>query len=203
MKGGILKNIVIIQGLAILLLGGAVFYIYRDTPSPESSPETNNEPIPTAIEKPQTESSKTDLTKNWKVYEDDYGFSFLYPPDFKFNFEYPGQFGENFPNEVITAIPPYESTTELTFTVISGTLVRNKNDELGGMCTSEETTLGKTKIPVIARMCSGSVIHSTAYKIQLKNSHILTIEVSGGTNPAKEIPEAVINALLDSLKIAK
>lgn len=204
MKGGA-KKLVVFQGILIILLIGAVWYVYT-RPSEEKNENTNNQgstKVSNTSTPPPSPQAATDITKNWKTYEDDYGFSFLYPPDYKFNFEYPGEFGENYPLKVITLIPPSQTATEISFTIIGGTLERNTNDELGGMCTSEETTLGKNKIPIIQRTCSGSVVHSIAYKMQLKQNTIMTLEVSGGRDPSREISSSIVDALVNSITVEK
>ena len=85
MRGGFLKKFVVLQGILIVLLLGAVLYVYT---RPQKQPEGEKPPqSKTAITGEQSRTEATDSTADWKTYTDEYGFSFKYPKDFSLDIQ--------------------------------------------------------------------------------------------------------------------
>ena len=196
MRGGFLKKFVIIQGLLIILLLGAVFYVYT---RPQKQPE--------GIENPQSKTVLTDgpngtgasnLTADWKTHTDEYGFSFKYPKDFSLDISRRVEYSENYPLEVIVVFPPYESTNTIEFSLIKGVVKKSPSDEI---CQSTNTTLNA--VPAIKRSCPGAGASSVSYSVQLKNGIALTARIAHNETPeSKKIPQETADGIVSSLTIS-
>ncbi len=188
-----MHKLVIIQGILIAVLLGAVIYVYTRPPE-KISPASEVTP-PTNTEKPQT----TDQAADWKTHTDEYGFSFKYPKDFSLDISHPAEYSENFPLKVIVVFPPYESANTIEFSLIKGIVKKSPSDEV---CQSTDTTLNK--IPAIQRSCPNAGTSSVSYSVQLKNGIALTARIAHNEGPeSKEIPQEITNAIVSSLEISQ
>ncbi|GEM_PF-6932043 len=196
MKRGFLKKFVIIQGLLIILLLGAVLYVYT---RPQKQPEgAENPQSKTVLTDERGESRTTGLTANWKTHTDEYGFSFKYPKDFSLDISRPVEYSENFPLKVIVVFPPYESTNTIEFSLIKGVVKKSPSDEI---CQSTDTTLNA--IPAIKRSCPDAGTSSVSYSVQLKNGIALTARIAYNEGPeSKKIPQETADGIVSSLTIS-
>jgi len=195
--GSFLKKFVIAQGILIVLLLGAVLYVYT---RPQKQPEGEKPPqSKTAITGEQSRTEATDITADWKTYTDEYGFSFKYPPEFSLDISHPAAYSENFPLKVIVVFPPYESANTIEFSLIKGVVKKSPSDEI---CQSTDTTLNA--VPAIKRSCPGAGASSVSYSVQLKNGIALTARIAHNEGPeSKEIPQEITNAIVSSLEISQ
>ncbi|KKW18754.1 MAG: hypothetical protein A2131_02445 [Candidatus Sungbacteria bacterium GWC2_49_10] len=197
MQRGFLKKFVIIQGLLVILLLSAVFYVYT---RPQKQPEGEKPPqSKTVITDEQNETAAADSTASWKTHTDEYGFSFKYPKDFSLDISRPVEYSENFPLKVIVVFPPYESANTIEFSLIKGIVKKSPSDEI---CQSIDTKLNA--IPAIKRSCGDARTSSVSYSIQLKNGIALSMRIANNESPeSKIIPQEITNGIVSSLTISQ
>lgn len=197
MRGGFLRKFIVFQGILIILLLGAVFYVYT---RPQKQPEEAENPQPkTVLTDEQNKTGASDLTADWKIHTDEYGFSFKYPKDFSLDISRPAEYSENFPLKVIVVFPPYESANTIEFSLIRGTVKKSPSDEI---CKSTDTTLNK--IPAIKRSCGDAGAISVSYSIQLKNGIALSARIAYNEGPeSKKIPQETADGIVSSLTISQ
>lgn len=198
MRGGFLKKFVVFQGILIILLLGAVFYVYT---RPQKQPEEAENPQPkTVLTDEENKTATADLTRNWKTHTDEYGFSFKYPKDFSLDISRPAEYSENFPLKVIVVFPPYESANTIEFSLIKGIVKKSPPSEI---CESTDTTLN-TSVPAIKRSCGDAGAISVSYSIQLKNGIALTARIANNENPERTfIPKETLDGILSTLTVSK
>lgn len=201
MQGGFLKKFVVAQGILIVILAGVVFYVYTRPDNDQKSDDESNTPdrVITDTNGSTPPPTSSNLTKDWKTHEDEFGFSFQYPKDFTLDISRPGEYSENFPMKVIIAFPPYESANSVEFSVIKGTVKKSPNDEI---CQSTDTTING--VAAIKRSCGDAGSSSVSYSVQLKNQTALTLRVVHNASPEpKTIPKEITDGIVSSLTIEK
>ncbi len=188
-----MKKLIIIQGILIAVLLGAVIYVYT---RPANETATEQEATPQAN---TGESEVADPTADWKTHTDDYGFSFKYPKDFSLDISRPAEYNENFPLKVIVVFPPYESANTIEFSLIKGMVKKSPSDEI---CKSIDTTLNG--IPGIKRLCGDAGSASVSYSVQLKNGIALTVRIARNEGPeTREIAQEITSAIVSSLTVSQ
>lgn len=197
MRGGFLKKFVVFQGILIILLLGAVFYVYT---RPQKQPEEAENPqSKTVLTDEENKTAAPNLTADWKVHTDEYGFSFKYPKDFSLDISRPAEYSENFPLKVIVVFPPYESANTIEFSLIKGTVKKSPSDEV---CQSIDTTING--VPAIKRSCGDAGASSVSYSVQLKNGIALTARIAYNEGPeSKKIPQEIADGIVSSLTVSK